>query len=53
MEKAIEQLLPVSPDLKLADKERLQALLYEFSDVLSIDDSDLGQTTLVQHEINR
>ena len=47
MKKAIEQLLPDSP----SDKEKLREL-YEFSDVISVDGSDLGQTTLVQHEIN-
>ena len=52
VEKAIEQLLPDSPELKPSDKEKLRGLLYELSDVISVDGSDLGQTTLVQHEIN-
>ena len=52
LEKAVEQLLPDSPELKPVDKEKLRALLYKFSDVISVDDSNLSQTTLVQHEIN-
>ena len=52
VEKAIELLLPDSPELKPSDKQKLQELLYNFSDVVSVDANDLGQTTLVQHEIN-
>ena len=52
MERAVELLLPDSPELKPADKEKLRVLLYEFSDIISVDNSDLGLTTLVQHEIN-
>ena len=52
VERAVELLLPDSPELKPADKEKLWVLLYEFSDITSVDNSDLGQTTLVQHEIN-
>ena len=50
--KVVEQLLPDSPDVGQADTDRLRALLHEFSDIISVDASDLGQTTLVQHEIN-
>ena len=50
--KVVEQLLPDSPDVGQADTDRLRTLLNEFSDIISVDASDLGQTTLVQHEIN-
>ena len=52
VEKAIELLLPDSPELKPSDKQKLLKLLYNFSHVVSVDANDLGQTTLVQHKIN-
>lgn len=47
----IQHLLSDAQDLNDTEKERLESLLNEFKDILSIDD-DLGQTKLVYHEID-
>ena len=52
VEKAIEQLVSGPPKLNPSDKNKIRGLLYEFADVISVDGSDLGLTTIVQHEIN-
>ena len=52
VEKAVEQLVPDSPEITSLEKEKLWTLLYEFTNVISVDGIDLGRTTLVQHEIN-
>ena len=50
MLKAIGQLVSGPPEMKPSDK-KLRELLYEFSDVISVNGSDLGLATVVQHEI--
>ena len=52
VEKAIEQLVSGPLKLNPSDKKKICGLLYEFTDVISVDGSDLGLTTVVQHKIN-
>ena len=52
VERAIGQLLTNTAELQHPERERLEALLHEFSDVLSVSDEDLGRTTIIQHQID-
>ena len=44
--------MPRDEELPPTASKKLSALLHEFSDVISTGDTDLGRTTLAQHQIN-
>ena len=52
IEEAIEKLLGKAECPTASDREQLQSLLHEFSDIISTGDDDLGWTDLVQHKID-
>lgn len=52
IEGAIEKLLGKAECPTASDREQLQSLLHEFSDIISTGDDDLGRTDLVQHKID-
>ncbi len=50
--KAFQLMTEGIPEIGPQDGKELRALLEEFVDVISLDTDDIGQTTLVQHQIN-
>ena len=52
VERAIAQTTDDTEGLHRTEKRKLETLLHEFSDVLSVSDDDLGRTTIVKHQID-
>ena len=52
VERAIAQMTDDPQELHQTEKTKLEALLHEFADVLSVSDDDLGRTNIVKHQID-
>ena len=52
VEKAVRQLQAQTQGLSEAENAALEALLFKFSDIISLHSHDLGKTSIVRHNIN-
>ena len=52
VERAIAQMTDDTQVLHQTEKTKLEALLHEFADMLSVSNDDLGRTTIVKHQID-
>ena len=52
LESIITSLVCDAEDLSSEERKQLKELLHRFSDVISLSDSDIGRTEMIQHHIN-